>query len=60
MTKSYRWEILPMGEMDSFYVMTATDSVLSAAQAFEEQYGNHISIYGIRKDAEVKQFEEAI
>ncbi|WP_432355275.1 hypothetical protein [Sporosarcina sp. A2] len=60
MTKSYRWEIIPMEEIDPLYVFTATDSALSAAQAFEEQYGNHISVYAIRKDAEITKFEEAI
>ena len=60
MAKSYRWEIIPMEEMESFYVMTAKDSAVVAAQAFEDQYGDHISVYGIRKDAEITQFEEAI
>lgn len=60
MAKSYRWEIIPMEEIDPFYVMTATDSALSAAQAFEDQYGNQISIYAIRKDAEIIRFEEAV
>lgn len=60
MAKSYRWEIIPVEEMNSFFVWTARDSVLTAAQAFEDQYGNHISVYGIRKAAELKQFEEVI
>ena len=60
MTKSYSWEIIPMEDMEPFFVMTAVDSALTAAQAFEDQYGNHISIYAIRKDAEITKFEEAI
>lgn len=60
MAKSYRWEIIPMDELDPFYIFIATDSVLSAAQAFEDQYGDKLSIYAIRKDAEITQFEEAI
>ncbi len=60
MAKSYRWEIIPMEELDPFYLFTATDSVFSAAQAFENQYGNQISIYAIRKDAEITRFEEAV
>ena len=47
-------------EGESFYVMTVTDSVATAAQTFEDEYGNNISVYGIRKAAEIIQFEEAI
>lgn len=59
MVKSYRWEVVPM-EGESFYVMTATDSVATAAQTFEDEYGINISIYAIRKAAEINEFEEAI
>lgn len=59
MNKSFQWEIVPM-EGESFYVMTVTDSVATAAQTFEDEYGNNISVYGIRKAAEIIQFEEAI
>lgn len=59
MVKSFRWEIIPM-EGESFFVMTATDSILSAAVAFEEDHGNDTSIYGIRKAAVINEFEEAI
>lgn len=47
-------------EGESFYVMTATDSVATAAITFEENYGSSIKVYGIRKAAEIIQFEEAI
>ena len=60
MARSYRWEIIPEEEMESFYIWTTENSVLTAAQAFTDQYGDHISIYGIRKAAELNQFEEAI
>lgn len=59
MNESFRWEIIPM-EGESFFVMTATDSVLSAARIYEESYGTDISVYGIRKAAVINEFEEAI
>ncbi|WP_342537303.1 hypothetical protein [Sporosarcina sp. FSL K6-3508] len=57
--KTYRWEIIPM-EGESTFILTSADSVLVAAQTFEENYGNHISIYAIRKAAEIIEFEEAV
>lgn len=47
-------------EGESFFVMTTTDSILSAAVAFEEGHGTDVNIYGIRKAAEIKEFKEAI
>ncbi|MHC8517032.1 hypothetical protein [Sporosarcina sp. ITBMC105] len=59
MIESFRWEVVPM-EGESYFVMTATDSVATAAKTFEDEYGNNISVYGIRKAAVINEFEEAI
>ena len=60
MAKTYQWEIIPEEEMESFYIWTAQNNILTAAQSFVDQYGDHITIYGIRKAAELREFEEAI
>ena len=57
---TYQWEIVFMQEIDSVYVTTLEDSVLDAAQTYYDNYGDHMKVYAIRKDAEIIRFEEAI
>ena len=57
---TYQWEIIFDEEVDSIFVMTFEDDILAAAQTFRDNYGMHMKVYGIRKDAEIKRFEEVI
>ncbi|WP_255407576.1 hypothetical protein [Sporosarcina sp. P20a] len=41
-------------------MMTFEDCVLAAAQTYYDNYGDHMKVYAIRKDAEIIHFEEAI
>ncbi|WP_252503240.1 hypothetical protein [Sporosarcina sp. Marseille-Q4943] len=56
----YQWEIRSMHEDPPYFVHTEEDDVLAAVTKFVEQYGNTISVYSVRKSAEMIQYEEAI
>lgn len=57
MNKKYQWEIRTMREERPIHVHTTEDSVLAAARKFEEQNGT-LSVYSIRKSAEIIEYED--
>ncbi|GKV54270.1 hypothetical protein NCCP2222_02170 [Sporosarcina sp. NCCP-2222] len=59
MAKSFQWEIRSMGEENPYTVYTAKDDVLAAVTQFVEQYPT-VSVYSVRKSAEIIHYEEAI
>ncbi|GKV56007.1 hypothetical protein NCCP2222_19540 [Sporosarcina sp. NCCP-2222] len=59
MVKLFQWEIRSMGEQDPYTVHTEKDDVLAAVTQFVEQYPT-VSVYSVRKSAEIIQYKEAI
>lgn len=59
MKQSWQWEIRSMKEEDPYIIHTEKDDALLAVQRFLELWGQ-MSIYSIRKSAEVTHYEEAI
>lgn len=57
----FEWEVIPM-EGEPFLITTATDSLLAAAQRYEEHYAHAGKLYGIRKFSKTQKtyYEEAI
>lgn len=48
-----------MREERPIYVHTDVDSILEAARVFEEQNGT-LSVYSIRKSAEITEYEDKL
>ncbi|WP_342538375.1 hypothetical protein MKY15_19930 [Sporosarcina sp. FSL K6-1540] len=59
MKRSWQWEIRSMKEEAPYIIHTEKDDALLAVQSFVELWGQ-MSIYSIRKSAEVTHYEEAI
>ncbi|MER2091006.1 MAG: hypothetical protein ABS920_14800 [Sporosarcina sp.] len=59
MKKTWQWEIRSMREEDPYIIHTEKDDALLAIQSFVELWGQ-MSIYSIRKSAEITHYEEAI
>lgn len=57
--KSWEWEIRLVTESDPYIIHTNKDSALVAMKQFEETWGSGLSVYTLRKTAEIIQIGRA-
>ena len=57
--KTWEWEIRLVTESDPYIIHTNKDSALVAMKQFEETWGSGLSVYTLRKTAEIIRYEEA-
>ncbi len=57
--KSWEWEIRLVTESDPYIIHTNKDSALVAMETFEEAWGRNLSVYSLRKTAEIIRYDEA-
>ncbi|KAA0944113.1 hypothetical protein FQ087_18485 [Sporosarcina sp. ANT_H38] len=57
--KSWEWEVKLVTESDPYIIHTDEDSALVAMENFEGAWGRNLSVYSLRKTAEIIRFDEA-
>lgn len=58
--KTWEWEVRLVTESKPYIIHTNKDSALVAMEQFEETWGSGLSVYTVRKTAEIIRYEEAI